>query len=239
MVKLDFLGKGQIANLHLTAPYRSLDVDKKLSVGDGSLDGNLIIQGDNLHALKALLPHYEGRINCIYIDPPYNTGNEGWIYNDKVNSPSAHKEWLGKEVGVDDQCRHDKWMCMMWPRLQLLKDLLAEDGVIFISIDDHEQHRLRGVMDELFGEDEFCQTISFAWQRNIVHKTMIGSITALLRQHDFILCYAKDKAIWRLELSSCHGRHSRTSGIPIQIMTLVVSLEKPVRLECENIPRGI
>ena len=116
----------------------------------------MIIHGDNLHALKALMPRYAGRVNCIYIDPPYNTGNEKWIYNDNVNSPMM-KEWLKDKSPVDgeDLERHDKWLCMMWPRLHLLRELLAEDGVIFISIDDNEQHRLRMVMDEIFGEENY------------------------------------------------------------------------------------
>ena len=119
-------------------------------------DDSLIIHGDNLHALKALMPRYAGRVNCIYIDPPYNTGNEKWIYNDNVNSPMM-KEWLKDKNPVDgeDLERHDKWLCMMWPRLHLLRELLAEDGVIFVSIDDNEQHRLRMVMDEVFGEENF------------------------------------------------------------------------------------
>ena len=123
-------------------------------------DDNIIIHGDNLHALKALLPRYVGRVNCIYIDPPYNTGNEGWVYNDNVNSPML-KEWLGKVVDSDDMERHSKWLCMMWPRLQLLREMLAEDGVIFVSIDDNEQHRLRMLMDEIFGEE--CFVANFMW----------------------------------------------------------------------------
>ncbi len=134
-----------------------MDVKKSLAEkGKSSLDDNLIIHGDNLAALKALLPRYAGRINCIYIDPPYNTGNEKWLYNNNVNSPMM-KEWLKGKSPVDgeDLERHDKWLCMMWPRLQLLRELLSDDGVIFISIDDNEQHRLRMVMDEIFGEENF------------------------------------------------------------------------------------
>ena len=196
MPRLDFLGKSEVANLHLAAPYRILEVDKRRSEGDGTLDGNLIIQGDNLHALKALLPHYEGRINCIYIDPPYNTGHEGWVYNDKLNSP-LHKEWLGKVVGIDDQCRHDKWLCMMWPRLQLLKELLAEDGVIFVSIDDNEEHHLRNIMNEIFGEENFVE--SFIW-RSRLGRGATSKNTAKL--HEYIIAYAK-------EVTAAHFRMSQ------------------------------
>lgn len=125
---------------------------------------NMIIHGDNLEALKALLPRYEGKVKCIYIDPPYNTGNEGWVYNDNVNDPKI-KKWLGEVVGKEgeDLSRHDKWLCMMYPRLKLLQRLLAEDGVIFISIDDNELYNLKSICDEIFGLSCFVSNIS--WQR--------------------------------------------------------------------------
>ncbi|HRI62492.1 MAG TPA: DNA methyltransferase, partial [Saprospiraceae bacterium] len=144
MPSLQFKGKTFVLNHHLAARYHQLVPNKDLSLTDRhSLQSdNLIIRGDNLLALKALLPTYAGQIKCIYIDPPYNTGNEGWAYNDNVNSP-MFREWLGKTVDPEDLTRHDKWCCMIYPRLKLLHELLAEDGAIFISIDDNEQHRLR------------------------------------------------------------------------------------------------
>src|SRR6059036_3794691 len=117
-----------------------------------------IIEGDNLKALKALLPTFHGKIKCIYIDPPYNTGNEGWIYNDKVNSPMM-RDWLGRTVDRDDLTRHDKWCCMMLPRLKLLRELLSDDGAIFVSIDNNEGHHLRVLMNEVFGEERFIGEI--------------------------------------------------------------------------------
>ena len=156
MPTLDFKGKQHIYAHHLTVPYRPIEPDETRSCNPSGTDDNLIIQGDNLHALKALLPRYANRIKCIYIDPPYNTGNEEWVYNDNVNSPLMQK-WLEENGPVDNEDleRHDKWLCMMWPRLHLLKELLADDGVIFISIDDNEQHHLRMLMDEIFGEVNF------------------------------------------------------------------------------------
>ena len=149
MPSLDFKGKQFVYAHHLSVPFRQLDIDKKKSLPSKgekpNMDDNLIIHGDNLHALKALLPKYAGKVKCIYIDPPYNTGNEGWCYNDNVNAPLI-KEWLkdsANPVDKEDLERHDKWLCMMWPRLQLLRELLAEDGTIWISIDDDEQGRLR------------------------------------------------------------------------------------------------
>ncbi len=143
MPTIQFKGKPLVQTHHLTLPYRQLLPDAAASMNETpSLDDNLIVHGDNLLALKALLPSYAGRVKCIYIDPPYNTGNEGWAYNDNVNSP-MHREWLQKVVDREDLTRHDKWLCMMLPRLKLLRELLREDGAIFVSIDDNEVHHLR------------------------------------------------------------------------------------------------
>src|SRR3989344_1617640 len=149
MPTLNWIGKEAVVNHDKEVPFRLLKKVKSASVGENSQ--NLIIHGDNLEALKALMPYYQGKIKCIYIDPPYNTGNEGWVYNDKVNSPKI-KKWLGRVVGreAEDLCRHDKWLCMMYPRLKLLRDLLSEDGVIFVSIDDNEHCNLKQLMDEIF-----------------------------------------------------------------------------------------
>ena len=161
MPTLEFKGKQHIYAHHLTVPYRPLEPDPTRSCNPTDTDDNLIIHGDNLHALKALLPRYANRIKCIYIDPPYNTGNEGWVYNDNVNSPLM-QQWLTENTPVDNEDleRHDKWLCMMWPRLHLLKELLADDGVIFISIDDNEVHHLRMLMEEVFKEENFRNIIS-------------------------------------------------------------------------------
>ena len=189
MPTLDFKGKQFIYAHHLGVPYRTLEADAKKSVKGGeAADGNMIIQGDNLDALKALLPTHAGRVNCIYIDPPYNTGNEGWCYNDKVNSPLM-KRWLADNGKVDgeDLERHEKWLCMMWPRLQLLRELLAEDGVIFVSIDDNEAHRLRLLMDEIFGEENFVANI--VAQTNPRGRSLSQK---LAQTHEYVLAYAKD-----------------------------------------------
>lgn len=162
MPTLNFKGKTFVQHHHLAVKYHQLEPHAELSLTDKvSLHDNLIIQGDNLKALKALLPTYAGKIKCIYIDPPYNTGNEAWAYNDNVNSPMM-QEWLGKTVDKEDLTRHDKWLCMMLPRLKLLHELLSEDGVIFISIDDNEQHNLRCLLDEVFGVDNFV--VDIAWR---------------------------------------------------------------------------
>ena len=193
MPTLGFKGKQVVYAHHLSVPYRTLDMvrQKSLLPKDEAVgEGNLLIHGDNLHALKALMPRYAGRVNCIYIDPPYNTGNEGWMYNDNVNS-DLMKRWLKEngEVDREDPERHDKWLCMMWPRLQLLRELLAEDGVIFISIDDNEQHRLRMLMDEIFGEDNFVANI--LWQKKYAPA---NDAKYFSDNHDFVLCYAKNKS---------------------------------------------
>jgi DNA modification methylase len=155
-------------------------------VGDPG-SGNLLVQGDNLLALKALLPYYAGRVKCIYIDPPYNTGNENWVYNDAVNSPEIRK-WLGKVVGAEaeDLSRHDKWLCMMYPRLALLRDFMTDDGVILISLDDTELGHLRLILDELFGKANFVG--SFVWNtRNTDNRVK----TYLSPDHEYITVYSK------------------------------------------------
>ena len=185
MPTLDFKGKQHIYAHHLTVPYRPLVPDPKRSLKAKGADGNLIIHGDNLEALKALIPRYAGRVKCVYIDPPYNTGNEGWSYNDKVNSPLM-QEWLKRNGQVDreDMERHDKWLCMMWPRLQILKELLAENGAIFVSIDDNELHHLRMTMDEIFGEENFVG--AFVWEGTGKNDARFISVG-----HDYVLCYAR------------------------------------------------
>lgn len=160
MPTLEWIGKDKVINHHLEVPFRVLDrkysYDETGQHAEDNGSENMIIKGDNLEALKALLPRYEGKIKCIYIDPPYNTGNEKWVYNDNVNDPKI-KKWLGEVVGPEgeDLSRHDKWLCMMYPRLKLLQRLLADNGVIFISIDDYEQNNLRFLCDEIFGQRNF------------------------------------------------------------------------------------
>lgn len=200
MPVLQFKGKSAIESYHHVVPHHRLEFDGKLSVlpkGEKpSLDGNLIIEGDNLLALKALLPTHAGRIKCVYIDPPYNTGNEGWVYNDNLTQPQF-KEWIGQTVGKEgeDACRHDKWCCMMYPRLQLLKELLREDGAIFISIDDNEVQQLRMMMDEVFGEENFVATV--IWEKVYSPKS---SAKYLSENHDYVVIYAKKKTEWKRRL---------------------------------------
>ena len=200
MPTLDFKGKQIVYAHHLTVPSRTLEPDASKSLPSNgskpSLDDNLIIHGDNLHALKALLPRYGGRVNCIYIDPPYNTGNENWIYNDNVNSPLM-QAWLKDKSPVDgeDLERHDKWLCMMWPRLHLLRELLAENGAIFVSIDDNEVQHLRMMMDEVFGEGNFVATI--IWEKVYSPKS---SAKYFSENHDFIVAYARNKGEFKLGL---------------------------------------
>ncbi|PIR48772.1 site-specific DNA-methyltransferase [Candidatus Peregrinibacteria bacterium CG10_big_fil_rev_8_21_14_0_10_55_24] len=161
MPTLRWIGKEAVVNHHHTVPFHLLKDVQELSVGDPG-SGNLIVEGDNLLALKALLPYYAGQVKCIYIDPPYNTGNEGWAYNDNVNSP-VMKEWLGQVVGKEGETldRHDRWLCMMYPRLALLRKFLREDGAIFVSIDDNEVQNLRAIMDDIYGKKNFVA--QFVW----------------------------------------------------------------------------
>ncbi len=189
MPTLNWIGKDKIVSHDKEVPFRLLKKNTKLSLGKSE---NLIVEGDNLEALKALMPFYYGRINCIYIDPPYNTGNEKWVYNDKVNSPKI-REWLGKVVGAEgeDLTRHDKWLCMMYPRLNLLKDLLDKNGVIFVSIDDNEFHNLKIIMNDIFGQDYFLGTVTWIKRTKPVNS---GKARLQLQQNvEYILCYSKKK----------------------------------------------
>lgn len=192
MPTLHWIGKDKVINHHAEVPFRVLQhkygyrgeqpADKTATHG-----GNKIIHGDNLEALKALLPEYEGRVDCIYIDPPYNTGNEGWVYNDNVNDPHIRK-WLGEVVGAEgeDLSRHDKWLCMMYPRLRLLQQLLSENGVIFISIDSNELKNLQLICDEVFGSNCFVNIIS--WQRTYSPR---NDSKGIVNEVEYVLVYSK------------------------------------------------
>ncbi len=191
MPTLNWIGKDAVVKHHKEVPFRLLEPVPAFACGDGEGrdSGNLIVQGDNLHALKALLPRYAGQVKCIYIDPPYNTGNEGWVYNDNVNSPEIRK-WLGEVVGKEGETldRHDRWLCMMYPRLVLLKQFLREDGAIFVSIDDNEVGNLRPLMDEIFGARNFITT--FIWRK--VDSPNDNKVP-LTPDHEYILAYARNK----------------------------------------------
>ena len=184
MPTLNWIGKDAVVKHHKDVPFRLLEPVPALSCGDPS-SGNLIVQGDNLHALKALLPRYGGQVKCIYIDPPYNTGNEDWAYNDNVNSPEIRK-WLGAVVGKEGETldRHDRWLCMMYPRLLLLRQFLRDDGVIFVSIDDVELHHLRCLMDEIFGVGRRLATLVWRTDGNFDNQAKIKNC------HEYILAYA-------------------------------------------------
>ena len=196
MPTLNWIGKDKVINHHLEVPFHvlerqySFDEEGKHEEDNGS--ENMIIHGDNLLALKSLLPKYEGKIKCIYIDPPYNTGNESWVYNDNVNDPQIQR-WLHQVVGKEgeDLSRHDKWLCMMYPRLKLLQRLLADDGVIFISIDVFEYAHLKCIMDEIFGIANFRNCI--AVRRGIKNvQAQFEEVQALSLGHEYIYLYSKN-----------------------------------------------
>lgn len=199
MPTLQFKGKNIIWNHHLAVPFHTLDEVPELHYQPEKANGNMIIEGDNLLALKALLPQFAGKIKCIYIDPPYNTGKEGWVYNDKVNSPLI-TEWIGNTVGEEDLTRHDKWLCMIIPRLKMLRDLLKEDGILFISIDDNEIYYLKTILDEIFNEENFLGNI--IWQT-----ATDNNPTQVAIEHEYVLCYAKNRLkqdVW--EIPSTKGQ---------------------------------
>ena len=216
MPTLDWVGKKAVTGHHREVPYRLLRRDKALSVGDPG-SGNLLVQGDNLLALKALLPHYAGQVKCIYIDPPYNTGNDNWIYNDAVNSPEM-RAWLGKVVGgeAEDLTRHDKWLCMMYPRLVLLRQFLREDGSIWISIDDNEVYPIKLLLDEIFGRANFLA--ANVWQKRYSRENR----EAIGDTHEYIIVYV---------ISPIRFKESRNL-IPLQ------DKQKRQYMNPDNDPRG-
>ncbi|MBK9427615.1 MAG: site-specific DNA-methyltransferase [Gammaproteobacteria bacterium] len=191
MPTLNWIGKDAVVRHHQEVPFRLLEPVAELSYGAPD-SGNLIVQGDNLHALKALLPRYAGQVKCIYIDPPYNTGNEGWAYNDNVNSPEIRR-WLGEVVGREGETldRHDRWLCMMYPRLTLLRQFLREDGSIWISMDESEIGHLRCLMDEIFGRRRFIACN--AWQKRYSRENRgaIGDV------HEYVLVYAMNPELFQ------------------------------------------
>ncbi len=185
MTELVFKGKEFVFNHHLTVPFRPLEIHPDKGIGAASLDGNLIIHGDNLHALKALLPTHAGKVDCIYIDPPYNTGNKEWSYRDDVNSPMIREWFVGNPISIDDGLRHDKWCAMMWPRLRLLNELLSAEGVLFVSINSIEYAVLKLMCDQIFGEERYIGEFCWKSRNNKDNRNEDG----LSNDHEFVLIY--------------------------------------------------
>lgn len=212
MPTLHWIGKDKVINHHMDVPFKTLEHSYGFDNGTQSdkpiNSGNKIIHGDNLEALKALLPEYEGKIDCIYIDPPYNTGKEKWRYTDNVNHPKIEK-WLNEVVGIEgeDLSRHDKWLCMMYPRLKLLHKLLKDDGLFFCSIDDYEHGNLKPILDEIFGSLNFLNNV--IWQRAF---SPINTKKRFSSNHDFIISYAKNKSEVSLLLPRNDGANDRYSN---------------------------
>ena len=205
MPTLQFKGRNTIWNHHLSVPYHALEEVRELDYEPARGEGNLIVEGDNLLALKALLPQYSGKVKCVYIDPPYNTGNEGWAYNDKVNSPMI-RDWLGRTVDKDDLTRHDKWLCMMVPRLKLLRELLRDDGVIFISIDDNEVHNLKAIMNEIFGEDQMDCMI---WRKSGDGRDgKMKNTTTFRKDHEYLILSFRNQKTLKKSLEKPNWENS-------------------------------
>ena len=187
MTEINFKGKEFVYNHHLSIPFHPLEIHANKGIGDPSLDGNLIIHGDNLHALKALLPIYAGKVNCIFIDPPYNTGNESWSYNDNVNAPMI-RAWLeSNPIGIEDGLRHDKWCAMMWPRLRLLHELLSEEGTIWVTLDANEVHHAKSILAEIFGDRNSLGIL--VWEKSDSPRMDADTFSS---SHDLILVFAKN-----------------------------------------------
>ena len=207
MPTLHWIGKDKVINHHMDVPFKVLEhsygFDNGTQTEQETNSGNKIIHGDNLEALKALLPEYEGKVKCIYIDPPYNTGNENWVYNDNVNEPKL-KKWLGQVVGkeAEDLTRHDKWLCMIYPRLKLLQKLLAEDGALVISIGYQEVFNLMPVIKELFASKQIaCVTVQTSGGKpsgsfNYQHEYLIFIVPNDFEANPMNFTGGKDRTPW-------------------------------------------
>ena len=211
MPTLNWIGKDAVVKHHHEVPFRLLKDVPELGCGDPGA-GNLVVRGDNLVALKALLPHYAGQVKCACIDPPYNTGNEGWAYNDNVNSPVI-REWLGKVVGKEGETldRHDRWLCMMYPRLALLRQFLSHDGVILINIDDFEYERLKMLMDELFGVENHVAT--FIWKRRTTPDSR--NLNGVSGDHEYVLCFQRGEGFRVKGRTKDLGKYSNPDNDPL------------------------
>ena len=210
MPVLNWIGKDNVVTYHSKVLFRTLSLtygytaEHRREEGLSSESGNMIVYGDNLLSLKALLPRLEGQVKCIYNDPPYNTG-EKWTYADDCNDPRT-REWINKVVCKqgEDLSRHDKWLCMMYPRLVLMRRMLRPDGVIFISCDDNEQASLRLMMNEIFGEDCFVSNI--IWQKSYSPRNDSKGIPTTT---DHIVAYSKKPGWNPFKLERTEGMNAR------------------------------
>lgn len=210
MPVLNWIGKDSVVTYHSKVPFRTLSLtygytaEHRREEGLSSESGNMIVFGDNLLSLKALLPRLEGQVKCIYNDPPYNTGKP-WTYSDDCNDPRT-RDWINKVVGKqgEDLSRHDKWLCMMYPRLVLMRRMLRPDGVIFISCDDNEQASLRLMMNEIFGED--CFVANVIWQKTYSPRNDSKGIPVAT---DHIVVYSKKPGWNPFKLERTEGMNAR------------------------------
>ena len=174
------------------------EVSSTSKEGSTSQAAHLYVQGDNLTVLKLLLPRYQGQVKVIYADPPYNTGKD-FVYADNfVLSASAYERWLGRAAAGDAGRYHAQWCALLYPRLLLARELMADDAVLFLSIDDHEYHNLKLLLDEVMGADNFISTM--VWQRAYAAKNDAKTVPL---SHDYILMYAKNRTCWEQRRACC------------------------------------
>ncbi|MCH3883493.1 site-specific DNA-methyltransferase [Tenacibaculum aquimarinum] len=238
MPTLNWIGKEKVINHHQDVPFKILEPQYTFTnekETKGVTSENKIIHGDNLEALKSLLPEYEGKIKCIYIDPPYNTGNEGWVYNDNVSHPKL-KKWLGQVVGKEseDLSRHDKWLCMMYPRLKLLHKLLADDGAIFISIDDNEQANLQLMCNEIFGLRNYIGR--FIWKKKKQPSFLAKHIANVT---EYVFVYSKhSNLVKKLSIENVSDETRRVDNAANDISERIIKKGILVKKNIELIPAG-
>ena len=203
---LNFLGKNYAKLISALDTETVIEPDKKHNKLAGNKDSqNLYITGDNLDVLKHLTKSYAGSIDVIYIDPPYNTGNDGFVYNDRfkytadelVEKLNISEDRANKILDFTSKgsASHSAWLSFMYPRLYIARDLLSDDGIIFISIDEYEFSQLKLLCDDVFGENNYVE--NFIWIKNATKNNSLTTST----NHEYILCYAKN-----IELVGAKGR---------------------------------
>lgn len=213
MPEILFEGKALAKTYHKHLQHKTLSTltDRRFD-HQTSIYDNLIIEGDNLSVINTLLPYYRNRIKCIYIDPPYNTGNRHWVYKDDLSTPIV-RDWVAKVIDNKSISKHDKWLCVMMPRLMLMKDLLSDEGLIFISIDDNEVHALKLLMDEIFGEQNFVAQIIVTVNRGG------RDFNKIAKTHEYLLIYAKTQNFTINELEKANHTfkyHDKSGGFEIR-----------------------
>ena len=233
---LNFVGRNFARAKYAQKTDKELCLNTSFSK-DIDVTQNLVLKGDNLNTLRILKNYYSGKINCIYIDPPYNTDKDGFVYPDKFDKEEAEvlglvnlseSEFLRMDFSFKNKKSHNGWLSFMYPRLLLARDLLSEDGVIFISIDDNEQANLKLLCDDIFNEDCFVATM-------VVNRASEIATENTIQKHEYLLCYSKKISEFKVTGIPKYSISRGTVGNEGQTMPVITF---PKGLKCYGIANG-